>query len=456
MLDWDSAKNDITAGVDLRPGDILANRYKVEKLIHEGDRRRTYLATDTKLVREVALSVVNHKAMRLDPEGVEREARVLARISNHDNIVSVYDYHVVADELQFAVFEYLGGGTLADVIQNEGRLPPNELLRLGRQLTRGLAHLHSSGVLHRDITPKNILFDQRRVAHLGDFDSAIILSHPPSVLPATTNTFASPEEIRGERLDVRADLYSLGAILYLAALGTMHLGSIKWLRSERTDLPSSFADLVARLLAKSPEERPSDAEAVLQWLEDIRYASNIEALVAGGESQQVEFKSSLFHIYGELPPKYKAKIEQGSLSEAQARKEIQKELQLEVTKTIAAFLNSEGGILLIGVDDQGRIVGIEGDFSDMPQKKPNSDGWLLSLQQFIVNNLGEETFSAVRISLVRHGEMNVAVVSCPRRATETWHQGDKESEVFYIRAGNETRKLEGSRLVTYVREHWPR
>jgi hypothetical protein len=110
-------------------------------------------------------------------------------------------------------------------------------------------------------------------------------------------------------------------------------------------------------------------------------------------------------------------------------------------------------MLLIGVDDRGRIVGIEADFACL-RSKPNADGWLLSLQQLIINELGTEAFSAVRVSVVRQGEMSVAVVSCPRRETETWH-GREGSEAFFIRAGNGTRQLDGRALVTYMRERWP-
>jgi serine/threonine protein kinase len=444
---------------DPQPGDVLAGRYEVEALIREGARRRTYLGRDLKMDRPVALSVAKPEAAYLDPEGAEREARVLGRIGSHDNIVSVYDYHVSSDHvLQFVVFEYLGGGTLSDVVRDEGRLRPEELLRLGRQLCRGVAHLHSRGVLHRDIAPKNVLFDERHEAHLGDFDSAIALDDPPTTLPVTTNAFASPEEIRGGPLDVRSDLYSLGATLYVAALGRQRLGPTDWLRAERPDLPSSFADLLASMLAQSPGERPPDAQAVLAWLKDIHDASNIEALISQGETQQVEFKSSLLHLYGELPLGYQNRIGQGQISKAQAEKELRKELQLEVTKTIAAFLNSEGGMLLIGVDDLGRVVGIENDFQYLEKAnsdrwKTNSDRWLLFLQQLIVRDLGAEAFSAVRSSVVRHGEVTVAVVSCPRRGTETWHRGDG-GDVFYIRAGNGTRRLDGRALVTYIREHW--
>ena len=122
---------------DLRPGDVVADRYEVEKLLAEGDRRRTYLGRDRKIGRTVALSVVRPEAIPLDPEGVAREARVLGSIGTHPNMVSVYDYDVDPRHTrQFVVFEYLSGGILADLIRREGPLLLDDLLRLGRQRWR--------------------------------------------------------------------------------------------------------------------------------------------------------------------------------------------------------------------------------------------------------------------------------------------------------------------------------
>jgi hypothetical protein len=91
---------------------------------------------------------------------------------------------------------------------------------------------------------------------------------------------------------------------------------------------------------------------------------------------------------------------------------------------------------------------------DLKRGKRDTDGWLLSLQQVIINALGAEVWNAVRVSLVPHGSHTVAVVSCPPRTTVTWHQ-EGGGEHFYIRAANGTRELNGSSLLSYIREHWP-
>jgi len=159
---------------DIRPGEVFVGRYQVQRVLCDGTRKRTYLARDAKMNREVALSVVNSEAMPLDPEGTEREARVLGRIGSHDNIVSLYDYDEESNA-QYTVFEYLAGGTLVDYLRKTGSPPREDVLRLGRQVCRGLIHLHGRGLLHRELSPRNVLLDERGNAHLGDFDSAIIV-----------------------------------------------------------------------------------------------------------------------------------------------------------------------------------------------------------------------------------------------------------------------------------------
>lgn len=138
----------------------------------------------------------------------------------------------------------------------------------------------------------------------------------------------------------------------------------------------------------------------------------------------------------------------------QAQKQVQKLLKKSVTKTIAAFLNANGGTLLIGVDDSGAVLGIEPDFGYLSQRKQDSDGWMLSLKEAIINALGREVWGAIHASLVWHEQRTVAVIQCPPRASETWHREDGV-EHFYIRASNATEELIGPSLVRYIREHWP-
>lgn len=435
---------------ELETGEIFAGRYEIQRLLGEGDRKRTYLARDEKMDRLVAISLVKPAAVLTDPRGTEREAKVLGRIGSHPNIVSLHEYEVGQNgSIDYMIFEHLGGGTLTAYLRTSGRQSLDDILRFARQICRGLSHLHRHGLIHRDVSSDNIWLDERRVAHLGDFDSAIPISGADVLRPITTGSFASPEEREGRPLDVRSDLFSLGGVLHVIATGEYRPGDPGKLRSERPDLPSALGDLVASLQSTAPDDRPADAEDVLQWLDEIRNTSDIGALIATGESEKIEFKSSLHHRYGPVPQA----LAELDLQPGQLKKEVKKLLAKSVTKTIAAFLNSDGGTLLIGVDDSGTTLGIEPDFAYFRPEKQNADGWLLSLQQTIINALGPEVWSAVHISLVRHDSLTVAVARCPARATETWHTED-DGEHFYIRAANGTRDLTGSSLLKYIREHW--
>ena len=209
--------------------------------------------------RLVAISFVKPEAARDDPEGTEREAKVLGRIGRHANIVSLYDYDIDEDgTVEYMVFEYLSGGTLAEYLKDTDKRSLDEVLRLGRQLSHGLAHLHGRGLIHRDVSPQNVWLDEHHVAHLGDFDSAIPATGADDLRPVTTNSFAAPEEQEGRSLDERSDLYSLGGILYVAATGADRPGDAGLLRVLRPDFPSAFGDLTAELLSESPEDRPAD------------------------------------------------------------------------------------------------------------------------------------------------------------------------------------------------------
>ena len=351
------------------------------------------------------------------------------------------------------VFDYLAGGTLEDLLKKSSQsLPAEIVLRLGRQVSRGLAHLHSGGLIHRDVSPANVWLDERGNAHLGDFDSAIAVDGLDERRPLTTNSFAAPEERNGEHLDYRTDLYSLGGVLQVLATRAHTPGDPDELLLVRPDLPTSYCDLVKRLVARSPDERLATADEVLVWLNHVRDASNVDALISQGEHNQLEFKASLHHPCEGMPEDLQKRLDNGTMQLGQAQSELKRRLNLEVTKTVAAFLNGSGGNLVIGVFDDGTSAGIDADFPYVGRR--NTDGWRLSLQDTVRKALSPDPWGVLRVSLVPRDEKLVAIVACPPREVETWHDVDKK-KVFFGRMGNETRALEGPDLTTYVRERWP-
>jgi serine/threonine protein kinase len=261
--------------LDPSAGVAFAGRYRIIELLGEGDRKRTYLALDTNLERKVALSLIKPDAALSDPEGTRREVEVLGQTGSHDNIVTLYDSGVF-DDTEYLVLEFLPGGTLRDYLNQMSRqnrqVPVGDVMRLGRQMARAVSHIHQRGLIHRDIAPANVWLDERQVAHLGDFDSAIRtgVAQERQAMPPTTEAYASPEEVAGGRVDERSDLYSLGAVLYELTTGR---------RPERDavtgvippppigrGVPKALVAVIRQLLAARADDRPESADEVLTAL----------------------------------------------------------------------------------------------------------------------------------------------------------------------------------------------
>jgi hypothetical protein len=186
-------------------------------------------------------------------------------------------------------------------------------MQIGRRLARALAYVHGLGLIHRDVAPGNVWLDERRLAHLGDFDSAISrdAAGHPHTLPPTTEAYAAPEQLDGGPFDERSDLYSLGAILYEALTNQrpepMPRAAIaKRLTAARPDLPRSLREVVCSLLAESPDDRPASAEKVLDALEPARvYRTAEEGLLPWAETLPFPLASILWQYEGELNERIK-------------------------------------------------------------------------------------------------------------------------------------------------------
>jgi hypothetical protein len=294
----------------LQVGSVFAGRYRIRGFLGEGDRKRTYLADDIVFPRRVALALIKSAAARDDPGGTRREAEALAKAGTNENVVTFHDPGTV-EGADYLVFDYLPGGTLQEYLaERAGRNEPlsaEEVMQLGRRLARALAHVHGLGLIHRDVAPGNVWLDERRMAHLGDFDSVISLDDAlhPAVLPPTTETYAAPEQISGDPFDQRSDLYSLGAVLYVALTGEPpgrmpHAAIARRLVAMRPDLPRSLRDTVSSLLAESPGDRPASAEKVLEALKPSRvYRTAGEGVGPWADTLPFPLASVLWHYEGE-------------------------------------------------------------------------------------------------------------------------------------------------------------
>jgi serine/threonine protein kinase len=257
--------------------------YRLTAVLGEGAMGTVYRAKQLSLDRDVAIKVLSPEYAN-DPAYVERflrEAKAVARL-NHTNIVSGIDVGE-ADGLKYFVMEYADGNTVAFLLNRGGALDEERALLLAQQVARALDHAFRNGLVHRDVKPENVIITKDGVAKLCDLGLARLEEHgPEDVARMGTPSYISPEQARGDAdVDIRSDLYSLGATLFhmLAgrppfeaetpgALLAKHLTEPPPpLRSVAPDVTPETEALVARLLAKRREDRwqtPGEAAKALE------------------------------------------------------------------------------------------------------------------------------------------------------------------------------------------------
>lgn len=439
---------------EIQVGDVLrAGRYEVRELLRSACGKRVYLAHDRALDFPVVVDVFSNNLIL--PSGLSIgtwETRILGRLGGHPNIATVQD-HWEDDGTAVMVLRYLVGGSLLDRIARSRdageQLPLDDIVRIAAEIARALEHIHGRGVLYRDLQPRNVLFDERGVVHLVDFDTAVLVAdHDMSDLSdRPVIDYMAPELMLGERGDERADLYSLGATMYAMACGhPPFTGTREEILAgrrqsppsalDRDDLPQELRDLMSQLLSPEPGHRPCSAAEVLGVLEGLaRRRLGIERLLASDESATLEFKSTLRTPVG--PARSSDKLNQ---------KELERAIEHEVLDTMAAFLNSDGGKLVIGVADDKSIVGIERDY---PRTSNCRDGWCRTFDNLVTRDLGTEVMNCVKLELVPWQGRTIAIVECERRAEPTWVGDD-----FYVRRMASTVKLPNRVLMSWHRERW--
>jgi eukaryotic-like serine/threonine-protein kinase len=266
-------------------GELIADRYEVDRLLGRGGMSSVYKAHDTLLERNVALKILHERHLE-DDEYVERfrrEARVVAQLS-HPNIVTVID-RGEADGKPFIVFEYVDGQTLDELVGKRGALPVDEALEIAIAIARGLAFAHRHGLVHRDVKPQNILLNGDRRPKVTDFGIARSLDVKKGVTQTGTvlgtSNYIAPEQASGEGASVQSDIYSLGVVLFELLTGSVPFVGENFVTvamqhinepapnvaSRRRDVPPRVAAAVDRALAKSPRDRFPTMEAFAAALE---------------------------------------------------------------------------------------------------------------------------------------------------------------------------------------------
>jgi len=278
----------------LAVGDLLAGRYRVDARLGAGGMGSVWRAHDLRLDRDVAVKVLM-PSVAGDPvlaERFDREARALAAVTS-PHVIAIHDVVTGAGGDPFLVMELCPDGSLGDRLDAAGSLPVAEALRLLADAAEGLVALHARGILHRDVTPRNVLLSGGR-AKLGDLGlaraSATDERPPLSDLTAAGTTvgtlaYLAPELLEGEPPDAASDVYGLGAVAYRTLTGVLphSAGSVAELVTARMrpvaplgehvpGVGPALASLVARALDVRPAARPTAAE-LAAGLRDLAVAA---------------------------------------------------------------------------------------------------------------------------------------------------------------------------------------
>ncbi len=206
-------------------GRVLGKRYRLLSALGTGASAHVYLAEDVSLQRHVAVKVLQ-PGLAADEAFLKRfraEARSVASL-NHPHVLRVFDWGEDNDE-PYLVLEYLGGGSLRDLLDRDIRLTHAQAAVLGAEVAQGLAYAHVRGLVHRDVKPANLLFDEEARVRIADFGVARALAEAAWTEPAGamvgTARYISPEAAEGKPVDGRADVYSLALVLYEAVTGSV-------------------------------------------------------------------------------------------------------------------------------------------------------------------------------------------------------------------------------------------
>lgn len=276
-------------------------QFVLEKELGHGGMGSVYLGRDKMLERPVAIKVML-KSMGADAEFVERfkrEAQAAARL-NHPNIAQIYSFSI-QDGQPYIAMELVSGGSLdKEMVQNPGTLDPVHVMNVGKQVAEGLSLAAQSGLVHGDVKPENILFDEEGNAKLVDFGLAAMQGDSSEIWG--TPYYISPEKVRRQKIDLRADIYSLGGTLYHALTGVAPFegadatevvtarfnGPAKKPSEIRPDLPPELDSILLRMLEVEPAMRYPTYESLLSDLN--RYLASARPAKKTATATRVKLK----------------------------------------------------------------------------------------------------------------------------------------------------------------------
>ena len=281
------------------PTSFKDGRYSVKRFLGRGATKTVFLVSDTVLDRDVAFALIKADGKAGgDHQRILQEARMLAKLGDHPNVVQIYDFGQ-EEEQTFMVMPVLAGGTIDSLVRlaQNGCLDLPVLLRAATGISNGLEFAHSMGIVHRDLKPGNVWLTADGLPKIGDFgiafsDGQTPLTHSGWLLG--TVSYMAPEQATGDKVDERSDLYSLGAMLYEFVTGSkpfsgsnpmsiinQHINTApvppSW---HNPSCPQRLEDLILELLEKDRDNRPSSAGSVISALLTMAALEGVETTVS--------------------------------------------------------------------------------------------------------------------------------------------------------------------------------
>ena len=274
-------------------GKVVGGRYRLKSKIAEGGMGLIFRAHQKALDRDVAVKIISNKFLRSDDdlERFAREAKGLS-VLQHPNVVTIFDFGY-ENGLNFIVMEYVRGETISDIMRRRPRVSMKTFAQLAPQILAGIGAAHQHGMVHRDIKPSNVIItvDEKgkHVAKILDFGLARLVDSASELTQENlvgTFAFVSPEQVLGERVGLRSDVYALGTLFYHMLSGQMPFGDAKGMQLLYSqaheepaplgghllpshEVPSDLIRVVETCLSKDPMKRPRDANELLEILEPI-------------------------------------------------------------------------------------------------------------------------------------------------------------------------------------------
>lgn len=354
----------------MRPGDLIGERFLVEHLAGVGGMGEVYRALDQSSGAAVAIKVLRELNLE-SSERLAQEARVLGTLS-HPHIVKYVAAGVTSSGSPFLAMEWLDGESLTTRLARTG-LRLDESVELASHVAEALAVAHAQGIVHRDIKPSNLFLEHGEISQIKVLDFGVAREHGAGRRLTLTGSivgtpgYMAPEQARANKrvVDARADVFSLGAVLFecltgrpafegehaIAVLASLLLSDAPRVRSIRPDVPETLDHLVARMLAKDPDERPHDGAAVAAELSAIGPLEGGSTPTHSARAEVLtDSERKLLSIVAALPPSH------GKSADAILSRERIATIQDEIAPLGARVEELEGGALLIGLVGRGNAA----------------------------------------------------------------------------------------------------